>query len=221
MFRISVPFEIKGVDENTLEGLGSTFGNVDLGGDIMMPGSFKRSLATHREKGTMPAMLWQHDTTQVPGAWTEAKETEDGLMLKGEFADTQLGRETRTLGRMRAVRGLSIGGFLMDFDFDDDGNRIIKEFDLWETSIVTFPMNPQATIAAVKAANTPRTLERALRDAGCTRTEAKDITSSLFGGMPTGALWDAEDDELAEITSLLEKSTRSMECAVLESALRK
>lgn len=221
MFRLSVPFEVKGVDDNALEGLGSTFGNVDLGGDIVIAGAFKRSLATHKQKGTMPAMLWQHDTTQVPGIWTEAKEVESGLLLKGEFADTQLGRETRTLGKMRAVRGLSIGGFLADFDFDKDGNRVIKEFDLWETSIVTFPMNPQAMIAAVKAANTPRSLERVLRESGCTKSEAVEIASSLFGGILDSDRRDSGDDELAEISALLEKSTQSMECAVIDSALRR
>lgn len=222
MFRLSVPFEVKGVDSNAIEGLGSTFGNVDLGGDVIIPGAFKRSIAAHKSKGTMPAMLWQHDSHQVPGVWTSASETDDGLLLKGEFADTQLGRETRTLGLMGAVRGLSIGGFIEEFDFDKEGHRIIKEFDLWETSVVTFPMNPEAQIAAVKSMYTPRQFEKHLRDVGCSHKAAKTLVSDLFGssGMEESDQRDVDDD-LLEAAGQLTKYREQMMAGMIRNQLRR
>lgn len=199
MHRLSVPFGIKAVDDKTLEGHGSVFGNVDLGADIVLPGAFKRSIAQHEAEDAMPIMLWQHQTDQIPGAWVGAAEDDVGLSLKGEFADTQLGRETRTLARMRAFRGLSIGGIIEDFDFDKAGNRLIKEFDLWEVSLVTFPMNPKAQIEAVKSQfSTPRALEKHLRDVGCSIKAAKTIVSDLLGSSETeeSAQRDVDDDLL-------------------------
>ena len=176
-----LPFEMKSVGEMGIEGLGSASGNVDLGGDIVVPGAFASTLKEHQSKGTMPAMLWQHDSTQPIGIWTEMEETRDGLWMKGEFADTELGRDARTLAKMKAVGGLSIGFALRDFDYDKAGNRLIKEVDLWETSIVTFPMNPKATIEAVKA--DPRAFEKHLRDCGCSKAQAREAIHDAISGV--------------------------------------
>lgn len=207
---INCPFEYK-ADGAQITGHGSVFGNIDQGGDIVLEGAFKRSLAQHRRAGTSPAMLWQHDSSQVPGVWTQAGEDDTGLALKGEFADTQLGQEVRTLTKMRAVNGLSIGVVLKDFDFDNDGNRLIKEADLWEISIVTFPMNPKAVIEAVKTSFTPRTYERYLRDAGATAREAKTVVSELFNGTLDDSHRDGDSDpDLAAFGSLFADETNAI-----------
>jgi uncharacterized protein len=219
MHRLSVSFGIKAVDGRTLEGHGSVFGNVDLGADIVLPGAFKRSLARHEEQGSMPVMLWQHKHDQIPGVWTAAREDEHGLLLKGEFADTQLGRESRTLAKMRAFKGLSIGGLIEDFDFDKQGNRLIKEFDLWETSLVTFPMNPQAQIEAVKALFAdPRNLENHLRESGCSKNAAREVVHDLFG---TGVMLETDrceaDDDLLEAAKALNETLTAQ---IIRSKLR-
>jgi HK97 family phage prohead protease len=79
--------------------------------------------------------------------WTEMREDDKGLYVKGVLADTQLGNEMQTLLNMKAVRGLSIGfsftrqydgeGRRTDVDWDEDGNRLIKDVNLWEVSIVS------------------------------------------------------------------------------------
>ena len=61
--------------------------------------------------------------------------------------------------------------------------RRILEADLWEISVVTFPMLPQARVTAVKAGRLPtaREFERWLvRDAGLTRSEAKAVIAGGF-----------------------------------------
>jgi uncharacterized protein len=220
MHKLAVPFGIKAVSGRVIEGHGSVFGNVDLGADIVLPGSFKRSLSEHEAAGTMPAMLWQHQSDQIPGAWTQAGEDDDGLALKGELADTQLGRESQTLARMRAFRGLSIGGLIGDFDFDKKGNRLIKEFDLWEVSLVTFPMNPQAQIEAVKSQfSSPRALEKHLREVGCSQKAAKDIVHDLLGSSERLETDQREvDDDLLKAAEHLNQVATA---ALIRSQLRR
>ena len=185
---ITVPLEIKSLSDREFEGLGSVFRNVDLGGDIVAPGAFKRSLAQHRKAGSLPPLFWMHDPSRVPGKWTAMKETDDGLHVKGVLADTPLGNEIHTLLKMDAVRGLSIGYRTLDQDWSDDGSRVIKEAELWEVSVVSLPMNPLAQVAHVKSqlsaageyVPTPREWERILRDVGCSRSVAKTLMSRMF-----------------------------------------
>jgi len=210
MHRLSLPFDVKAADDRYLEGHGSVFGNVDLGADIMVPGAFKRSLSVHKSEGSMPAMLWQHQSDQIPGVWVSASEDETGLALKGEFADTQLGREAKVLAKMRAFRGLSIGGMITDFDFDKKGNRLIKEFDLWEVSLVTFPMNPKATIEAIKSMYTdPRAFEKHLREVGVSKTDARGLVHDVLGVdgvMLDDSRCDADEDLVELMKAAVEQS---------------
>ena len=52
------------LDEDTgrISGYGSVFGNIDLGGDIVMPGAFKNSL----QQNPNVKMLWGHDPYSPP-----------------------------------------------------------------------------------------------------------------------------------------------------------
>ena len=217
--RLTVPLELKAIsDRGEIEGHGSTFGNVDLGGDIVMPGAFKRSLAEHRKAGTMPQMFWMHQPDKVPGMWTEMAEDDKGLWVKGVLADTALGREMRTLATMKAVRGLSIGYKTLPggIDFDDDGNRLLVEMGLWEVSMVSLAMNPIARIEAAKArlsdlgeyVPTGREFERTLRRAGCSKTVSRRIVAMILGGETggtpdePGSRWDADDEGKAILESL-------------------
>ncbi len=97
----SVHFEIKSFSGRKFEGHGSIFGNRDLGGDIVIPGAFAKTLAEHKAAGTMPLMCWMHHPDQVPGVWHDMGEDKDGLYVAGELVDTTLGRDvlTRALAR--------------------------------------------------------------------------------------------------------------------------
>lgn len=215
---LTIPLEIKSLSDREFEGHGSVFKNVDLGGDIVLPGAFKRSLKEHKDSGQLPQMFWMHDPSRVPGKWLDMHEDKKGLVVRGVLADTDLGNEIHTLLKMDAVRGLSIGYVTRDQDFDKDGNRLIKEADLWEVSVVSLPMNPLAQVAHVKSrlsaageyVPTVREFERLLRDAGCSLKIAKTLCSRLYddsNGMLEEEPRDAEvDDEAAKAAiSLLDK----------------
>lgn len=215
---LSFGLEIKALSDREFEGHGSVFGNVDLGGDVVVPGAFKRTLAEHKRSGTLPVMLWMHKMDAPIGVWQEMKEDSRGLYVRGELADTILANEVRSLLKMKAVRGMSIGYRVTDAGYDRDGHRLLKDIDLHEVSVVTLGMNPLAKVEAVKArlsaageyVPTEREFERSLRDAGYSRAVARHLAGKVFdsevdGGMPRHSpRWDAghvesEDAEAAEL----------------------
>jgi HK97 family phage prohead protease len=213
---LTIPLEIKSLTEREFEGHGSVFKNVDLGGDIVLPGAFKRSLKEHRDAGALPQMFWMHDPSRVPGKWLEMSEDKKGLAVRGVLADTDLGNEIHTLLKMDAVRGLSIGYVTRDQDFDKDGNRLIKEADLWEVSVVSLPMNPLAQVAHVKSrlsaageyVPTVREFERHLRDVGCSQKVAKILISKMFDDDDSNGMLDAQRD--AEVNDEALKAAQSV-----------
>jgi hypothetical protein len=221
---VSFGFELKALNAREFEGHGSVFKNVDRGDDIVVPGAFQRSLAQHRKAETMPLMFWMHQPDQVPGVWLDIGEDKEGLAVHGELVDTQLGNEMRTLLNKKAVRGLSIGYRSVDQDFDADGNRLLKEIDLWEVSIVSMAMNPLARVEAVKArlsafgeyVPTEREFERRLREVGCSRSVSKHLVGLIFdsgaGGMPGEPGGDAGNVEEGEVLKSLEDLTARL-CA--------
>lgn len=221
--QISVGFEIKALSRREFEGHGSIFGNIDLGGDVVMPGAFNKTLAEHKRAETLPQMFWMHDAAQVPGIWKEMHEDGDGLFVKGELVDTQLGKEMHTLLSTKAVRGLSIGFQINEAEFDKDGIRQLKEINLWEVSLVSLAMNPLAQIEAVKSrlsaageyVPTTREFEHILRNAGCSKKTALTLCSRLFDSHPGGMLDDDRrdseivDPEAKEILKTLSGWTES------------
>ena len=211
---LTVPFEIKAsTDARTMDGHGAVFGNLDLGGDIVLPGAFAASLATHKAAGSMPAMFWMHQWDKVPGKWDEITEDDTGLSVRGTLAETPLGDEIRTLTQMKAVRGLSIGYQALEVDYTADGDRLLKVLDLGEVSIVSLAMNPLALIEGVKTrlsasgeyVPTRREFERTLRDVGCSTKTAKRIISNVFSDEPSR---DGGDLEQEGIASILESCDR-------------
>lgn len=218
---LNVALEIKSLGTREFEGHGSIFGNVDLGGDVVVPGAFKRSLAKHKAAGSMPAMFWMHQPDQVPGVYTDMEEDSKGLYVRGELVDTQLGNDMRVLLKKKAVRGLSIGYRTIDSDYTKEGDRLLKEVDLWEVSLVSLAMNPLAQIESVKArlshegeyVPTEREFERRLRDVGCSKNVARFMIARIFddeaGGMPDLHRQDAGDvdPEVAEVLKSLSKTT--------------
>jgi len=199
ILRKSFPLSIKAEgDDRAIEGWASTFGNTDSDNDIILPGAFAASL-----KERMPKMCWQHDSRHIPGIWDEARESDQGLYVKGRILGTTLGNDAYTLLKAGAIDSMSIGYSPTEYEIDvKTGTRTISKIDLWEVSLVTFPANEQARITSVK--NKPdnaRDLEHYLRDAGFSRSEAKKIVAEGFKAIVDQR--DAEQQELNTLCKLL------------------
>lgn len=172
-------------DDGTVEGYGSVFGVRDNYDDVIAKGAFIDSLKSHKAAGTMPAMLWQHDADKPIGVWTEMVEDEKGLRIKGQLAmETVKGKEAHALLKMGALNGLSIGFMSKEWSYDRETEvRTLTAIDLWEVSLVTFPANEKARVTNVKSADemaTPKDAEKALRDAGFSKSDATAFVSRVM-----------------------------------------
>jgi len=132
------------------EGYASVFNVVDRGNDLIMPGAFRRSLQDRGAGGIK--FLWQHDPKEPVGILDEIYEDARGLYIRGRLIlDVSRAREARQLLGAGALDGLSIGFHTVKSRERSDGVRLLREVDLWEISLVTFPMNEQARIASFKS----------------------------------------------------------------------
>lgn len=141
---------MKSVSENgSFSGLASVFGNVDLGGDVVVAGAFSKSLA---DRGSEIPILWQHDARQPIGLG-KLKETNSGLLIEGQLVmSVARAKEAYDLMKARVLKGLSIGFDTVKSDMQA-GIRYLKELKLFEVSLVSIPMNPAAQILTVKIGN--------------------------------------------------------------------
>lgn len=151
MLTKSFKFSLKASgDAGEFEGYASTFGNEDLGGDIVVQGAFAKTIA---ENPTVP-VLWGHDPREVIGISREMREDGKGLFVRGEFVlDVARAKEVYALAKQGAVRGLSIGYDAVKVDYAKDGDkylRYLKEVKLYEYSFTPIPMNQLATVNDVK-----------------------------------------------------------------------
>jgi uncharacterized protein len=197
----AVALQVKASPEGIIEGYASLFGEQDTGGDVVMAGAYTKSLAQMMDAGRRVKMLWQHDPSQPIGVWDEVREDSKGLLVKGRIlTDVEKGRETLALVNAGAIDGLSIGYRTINSSRGAKGERLLHELELWEVSVVTFPMQQTARIDAVKAADlTERDMERVLtRDAGLSRAVAQRLMAGGFGAIK--AMRDAGDGigELAQ-----------------------
>lgn len=190
-------------------GYASVFGVRDSYNESVEPGAFMASLAYHAERGTMPALLWQHNSSEPIGVWTRMEEDKKGLYVEGRLLvdDDPLAKRAYAHLKAGSVSGLSIGFRTIKEDYDrgEDIMRL-KEVELWETSIVTFPANSSARVENVRAADmikSIRDFEAVLRDElGFSVRQAKKLASggwSAFQGRD-----DQEADLVDSIQSLID-----------------
>jgi hypothetical protein len=210
-------FALSQIDEaGTFEGYATLFEREDLGHDVVAPGAFTECLARRGTAGIK--MLFQHDPNQPIGVWESIRQDAQGLFVRGKLAtDVAKAREVHALMRAGALDGLSIGFQAKKTRRDPrSGVRRLEKIDLWEISVVTFPMLPEARVTHVKAGPfamaipTEREFERWLtRDAGLSRSEARAV--SAFGLKGLVALRDAGPDQAP---------AARLRCAIARAALR-
>lgn len=228
--RISCPLvEVKAEgdvnsEEGVFSGYGSTFGNLDLGGDIIKAGAFTKSLNDWGMKGEMPFLLAFHDMSRPIGDWLEMREDEKGLFVRGQLwvkGDRRIEDAVMAYNMLRGTgqKTLSIGYRVNDYEMQESINgsiRIIKEIDLVEVSIVPIPMNPQAKITAVKSLKdeegnilSKREVERELRDAF--KLSARQAKAFIAGG------YDALERDAKGIEEVADRDDQTSEAELIAS----
>lgn len=151
----SFSLKMDDVDSNgTIRGYASTFGNIDLGFDVVDKGAFKKSI---KESSSLWPILADHNPSKQIGWNFRAEEDETGLFVEGKLdLNVQDAREKYSLCKsaleLGAKMGLSIGYMVVKAEPDRDKPivRHLKELKLFEYSIVTFPMNTEAMITSAK-----------------------------------------------------------------------
>jgi HK97 family phage prohead protease len=161
-------------EDGTVEGYASLFGAIDQARDMVVRGAFAQTLrqkSVHR----IP-MLFQHDPAEPVGVWLELREDHRGLYARGRLIpEVARGRELLALIRAGAIDGLSIGFRTVKGRIDPRTRvRALLAVDLWEISIVTFPLLAGARVHAVKDA--------ASRRPSFARTRAEKEWREVVGG---------------------------------------
>lgn len=131
-------------------GYASLFGIADLVNDVVEFGAFSKTLELHSSRPVR--MLFQHDPDQVIGRWLTLRQDEKGLYVEGQLSlDVTRAKDVHALMLSGALDGLSIGFKTRKSHKDPkSGARHVSEADLWEISIVTFPMLPDARVTQIK-----------------------------------------------------------------------
>lgn len=183
MERLTAPAEFKNIqDTGTFTGYASIYGNVDLGGDIVERGAFEEIVKT---KDGQVRILYQHKTADPIGK-ALVKSDDTGLYFEGQLVlEDPLARKAYAHLKAATLDGMSIGYDVLanGEEYTNGGLRKLKRLKLWEISLVTFGMNPQAKVENVKRAHEVRTVrefEEFLRDAGFSAAAARGIASAGF-----------------------------------------
>lgn len=177
LFQCNLKFDSD--SKGNFEGYASVFNSVDAVGDTILPGAFTKSL----DSGIRVKMFVNHNHREVPiGSWNSLKEDDRGLFAKGSInLEHKDGLSVYSAMKRGDMDGLSIGFTMSEGDFEKkEEGRIIRNMKLKETSIVTFPCEPQAMVTGVKfdEAESIRDLEQMIRDEfNCSKSVACNFLS--------------------------------------------
>lgn len=191
-------------DDGNIEGLAVGYGNIDQGGDIVAKGAIDL-----QGRKSLPMLLF-HDQRRPAGAWTSFEEVSDGLLVKGRFSTSTMGKDAREDVKSGALSGLSMGYKTLRHRIEGKSRHLLQ-VALHEISLVTIPMNDRTRVLSVKdivgsgGLPTPAQFEDALREAmGFSKTQAaaiagKGLTQLLRGepgSEPEVDFWSALDAQI-------------------------
>lgn len=187
----ALPLEAKASGTGRISGLASTYGgDPDRQGDVVMRGAFARTLAAHKARGTVPAMLWSHRQERPVGRWLAMEDDASGLRVEGQLnLKTEAGREA-----FEHVRAGDVGAFSIGFLVPEGGRKYVgngvwhlTEIDLAEISLVATPANPNARITDAKHIGSKAEAVDFLRAAGMAKEAARRFAAGGFPALDTNA----------------------------------
>ena len=139
--------------EGVIEAIVSTFDNVDYANEIVRKGAFEKSL-----KARLPRLVWAHDWSRPIGKTLEARETDEGLYVKGQLnLNTTAGHDAFEHLKAGDISEFSIGYRVIQDDHQEKDIRELLEVNLFEVSCVLVGMNPATSLISIKS-NEPDTL---------------------------------------------------------------
>jgi hypothetical protein len=211
------------IDEaaRTFEGYAVRWGQKNSHKEIFMPGAFRATLA-NPPGGEWPSFYLNHDWNWIAGEWTDIREDETGLFVRGEYLeDSHIGDHARALARKKLASGLSIGFVPKKRREEnaDDWNMYtcyVEEADLYEVSQVQRPSDKSAGITAVRFIRpemTRREVEDLLRLHGATRGAARAMASQWRPNTEARDAPGEVGDELRDAADEAETERRSREDA--------
>lgn len=169
------------VQRGELEAVVTSFNNYDIVNDRIMPGAVDTNI-----KGLdgRLVMLYQHESKEIIGEWTELEVRGDLVVAKGEiYSKVSRGADSMELISRGMIGATSIGFIGKRYEENDKGGYDFSDIELREISLVRTPANPKAQIISAKdddGAINIRTVEAALRDVGLSQKERKLL---LAGGV--------------------------------------
>jgi HK97 family phage prohead protease len=180
-----VPVEWKaatGGGPGELEGYVSVFGNVDQGGDVVLPGAFANTLRYWSKQAQPMPLIADHElsTEGVIGSVHNAKEDTTGLRIKARFSSDPKAQSVRTKMIEGHVKGLSFTYEAVKHHLGTVAGksvRFLQEVKIFEATVTPFPMNTLA-IGSAKAAMTSASIN--------------DLPDSAFAYIEPGGTKDAE-----------------------------
>jgi HK97 family phage prohead protease len=162
LVRLSAPAQLETLGRDQFEGYASLFGVPDSAGDVVAPGAFARSLRDF----SRIRLLYQHVASEPIGVWEQMIEDSTGLYVRGRIlTDLERGRDVLALLREGALDGLSIGFRTVRARRNAiTKQRTLLEVELWEVSVVTFPLLRGSHVTAIGTKNdAARQIRRAAR----------------------------------------------------------
>ena len=99
------------------EGYASVFDVIDSDGDIMLPGAYKKALASQSRK---VGMFFNHQTWEMPvGKWQRLEEDSKGLIVVGELTPgMSASNDLRAAMEHKTVEGMSVGFTVTKDDYN-------------------------------------------------------------------------------------------------------
>ncbi len=157
-------FHPDGVSSRIIRAYASTW-DVDTAGDKIERGAFLRSI---KNRFTLPMLnkgksdirfLFQHDPKECIGTIKAIHEDERGLYVECYISRTKRGDDLLILLKDGAIDKMSIG--YIPIEVEEAGDiRVLKEVDIFEVSVVVFPMNEATDIFEVRSRDMTKVLAK-------------------------------------------------------------
>jgi len=210
-----------------IKGMAST-SDEDRMGDIIVPEAWKRGGLDNFKKN--PIVLFNHKHDNPIGKATDLAVTKKGLEIEAKISRAAT---NNVVGLIKdgVLGAFSVGFMIKDADFiEETGGLMIKDVELFEVSVVSVPMNQDATFSLAKSFDSNKEYE----DFKKTFTNSEDLAGQSLAtreaiaskiarnapdGAPSGAQKEIKMDE-AQKLEMEQIAKKAAEGAAIKVAMQ-